>query len=56
MEANGDSYGSANKPITGEMPSFSPRMTEQEIRKVVIYERVEFGGLEEETVRADCGV
>ena len=56
IEANGDTYGSASKPITGEMPSFSPRMTEKEIRTVVTYERVEFGGLEEETVRADCGV
>ncbi|MCH7846366.1 MAG: c-type cytochrome [Acidobacteria bacterium] len=56
VETKGDTYGSAGKPITGEMPSFSPRMTEEEIRTVAAYERVEFGGLEEETVRADCGV
>ncbi len=56
VETKGDTYGSAGKPITGEMPSFSPRMTEKEIRTVVTYERVEFGGLDEETVRADCGV
>ncbi|MCH8899451.1 MAG: c-type cytochrome [Acidobacteria bacterium] len=56
VETKGDTYGSAGKPITGEMPSFSPRMTEKEIRTVAAYERVEFGRLEEETVRADCGV
>ena len=56
VETKGDTYGSAGKPITGEMPSFSPRMTEEEIRTVAAYERVEFGRLEEETVRADCGV
>ena len=56
VETKGDTYGSAGKPITGEMPSFSPRMTEKEIRTVATYERVEFGGLDEETVRADGGV
>ncbi len=38
------------------MPAFAESLTDAEIRTVVAYERIDFGGLDESSVRADCGV
>jgi mono/diheme cytochrome c family protein len=44
---SGDTYGATDKPKNGGMPAFAGTLTEEELAQVVLYERVEFGGLEE---------
>jgi mono/diheme cytochrome c family protein len=54
---HGDTYGEAAKPLGDRvMPSFEARLTDRELRTVVTYERIEFGGLAESAVRVDCGL
>ncbi len=46
-EAFPGTYGATAKPNTaGVMPAFGATLSEQEIAEVVLYERVEFGGLD----------
>jgi mono/diheme cytochrome c family protein len=52
----GDTYGATAKPITLVMPGSGERLTDEQIRTVVAYERIEFAGLEEVTVREDCNL
>lgn len=54
-EAHGDTYGATDKPITGGMPSFAT-LTDEEIRRVALYERVRFGGADEATEAVACGL
>lgn len=51
-------YGDTNKPVggAGQMPAFAGTLTEEQIASVVAFERVRFGGLDEETVLIDCGL
>jgi mono/diheme cytochrome c family protein len=52
-------YGATNKPVGGLgalMPGFGSQLTEEEIAAVVLYERVQFGGLPLDSVQADCGL
>jgi mono/diheme cytochrome c family protein len=52
-------YGATNKPVGGLrvlMPGFGTQLTEEEIASVVLFERVQFGGLPLESVQADCGL
>jgi hypothetical protein len=38
------------------MPTFGTQLTEQELHSVVLYERVQFGGLPLEATIAECGL
>jgi mono/diheme cytochrome c family protein len=42
-----DSYGANDRPKNGGMPAFASILSEEELAQVVLYERVEFGGLDE---------
>ena len=49
VEASRDTYGANDKPVNdGGMPAH-PALDDQELALVVLYERVEFGGLEEDS-------
>ena len=43
-----DTYGATEKPVNGGMPDH-PTLSDQDLALVVLYERVEFGGLEEDS-------
>ena len=51
-------YGANNQPVGGRgtMPTFGTQLTEQELHSVVLYERVQFGGLPLEATIAECGL
>lgn len=55
LRERGATYGDPGKPVRGGMPSFGERLSDEELRTVITYERVAFGGLDEATVRLDCG-
>lgn len=46
-------YGATGKPVGGGMPAFS-KLTPDELRAVVLYERVAFGGEDLDAARGDC--
>ena len=46
-ESYSDSYGADAKPVNGGMPPHAS-LSDQELAEVVLYERVQFGGMEEE--------
>jgi len=48
-------YGANATPVAGGMPGFEGQLSEAEIAQVVLYERVEFGGLDVEAAEAECG-
>ena len=52
----GSEYGSSNKISIGGMPSFQGKLSDEEIRAVVAFERVVFGGEATEVVLEDCGL
>jgi len=43
-----DTYGATSKPVAGGMPAHAA-LDDEELALVVLYERVEFGGLEEDS-------
>ena len=43
-----DTYGATDKPVAGGMPAHAA-LDDEELALVVLYERVEFGGLEEDS-------
>lgn len=52
-------YGATGKPVGGsgaQMPGFGGALSDEEIRSVVLYERVQFGGQVLEEAMADCGL
>lgn len=51
----GETYGATSKPVTGGMPTLDQSLTADEIAAAAVYERVQFGGLEEDMALADCG-
>ena len=53
----GDSYGDSGKPVGGggTMPGFST-LSDEQLRSVVYFERVRFGGANPEEALADCGL
>ena len=53
-EEVGPVYGAPGKEITAIMPSFEAVLTDEEIRQVVAFERMRFGGGEIDAVLADC--
>ncbi len=52
----GSEYGSSNKISIGGMPAFQGKLSDEEIRAVVAFERVVFGGEATEVVLEDCGL
>ena len=52
----GDTYGATAKPVTGAMPEGATIFTAGEIASVAFFERVQYGGQDEEEAAADCGV
>ena len=52
-------YGATAKPVGGSgavMPAFGDVLDEQQLRSVILYERVQFGGQDLEAAIADCGL
>jgi len=52
-------YGANDKAVGGSgavMPAFGSSLTDEELRSVVLYERVRFGGQDLEAALADCGL
>lgn len=49
-----DTYGAQSKPVQGGMPPAALTLTEDEIRQVVLYERVELGDQDEAAGEEDC--
>jgi mono/diheme cytochrome c family protein len=51
-------YGATNKPVggVGLMPGFGTSLTEEQIKQVVLYERVAFGGQDIADAETDCGL
>lgn len=54
LEEKGTTYG-ADNPVEGGMPSFGGSLDESELRQIALYERVRFGGSDEDTERVACG-
>jgi len=52
----GAEYGAENKISIGGMPGFQGKLTDEEIRAVVAFERIVFGGEATESVLIDCGL
>jgi hypothetical protein len=51
----GDTYGDTNKPVNTGMPPHAA-LTDEQLRSVVAFERVRFGGANPDEVLADCGL
>jgi mono/diheme cytochrome c family protein len=52
-------YGATSKPVGGsgaKMPSFANQLSDEELRSVVLYERVAFGGEPLAEAETDCGL
>jgi mono/diheme cytochrome c family protein len=52
----GNTYGDNNTPVAGGMQAWGDTLSEEEVRSVVLYERVAFGGESLETAITDCGL
>ena len=48
LAKSGDTYGANDTPTTGGTMPEHPTLTDQELAEVVLYERVQFGGMEPE--------
>ena len=52
----GDTYGASNKPLLGGMPGHGDSLTPAEIAAVAVFERITYGGAEQEETLLACGV
>ena len=52
----GDTYGASNKPLLGGMPGHGASLTPAEIAAVAVFERITYGGAEQEETLLACGV
>lgn len=52
----GNTYGDNNTPVAGGMQAWADSLSEEEVRSVVLYERVAFGGESLDTAITDCGL
>lgn len=50
----GPSYGAQTKRVNGGMPGFGERLSQEQLRSVVAFTRVEFGGLDSGEAIRDC--
>ena len=51
----GNTYGDTNKPVAGGMPPHAA-LSDEQLRAVVAFERVRFGGADPAETLADCGL
>lgn len=51
----GNTYGDTNKPVAGGMPPHAA-LSDEQLRAVVAFERVRFGGADPDEALADCGL
>ena len=51
----GPTYGATAKEIGGVMPSFEGSLTAEEVAQVAAFERVRYGGADEEAALSGCG-
>ena len=49
-------YGDTGKTVNGQMPGFGSSLSAEQLAAVVAFERVRFGGADEESVGVDCGI
>ncbi len=49
-------YGDTAKPVAGGMPGFGASLSAEQLAAVVAFERIRFGGADEESVGVDCGI
>jgi Cytochrome C oxidase, cbb3-type, subunit III len=51
-------YGDSGKPVGGggTMPTFGDKLTDEQLKSVVSFERVRFGGADPDQTLADCGL
>jgi len=54
--AGNTTYGDIAKPITGNMPSFGNTLSDEDLRSVVAFERIVFGGAPADETLVDCGL
>ena len=54
--ANGDTYGATERPVEGGMPANSPKLSDEEIAQVAVFERVQYGGEAIAAALASCGL
>jgi len=52
----GPTYGDEEKPVNGGMPTFGATLSEEQIRSVALFERVQFGRADLDTTLVDCGL
>lgn len=52
----GPEYGATNKLSQGGMPGFGDALSDEDLRSVVLFERVRFGGAPLEETLIDCGL
>lgn len=52
----GETYGATDKPIVAVMPAHDDRLTVEQIRRVVAFERIQYGGQDESTAFTECKV
>lgn len=52
----GDTYGATDNPITAVMPAHDDRLTVDQIRRVVAFERIQYGGQDEAEALEDCEI
>lgn len=50
----GPSYGAQPKRAQGGMPGFGDRLDQEQLRSVVTFTRVEFGGIDPADATSDC--
>lgn len=53
---HGGTYGATAREVKGGMPAHGESLSEDEIRMVAAFERVQYGGADREATLADCGV
>lgn len=54
--AHGDTYGAPGKPVKGGMPPHGEILSADEIAMVSAFERVQYGGGQQDAVLEDCGL
>lgn len=52
----GNTYGDNNTPVAGGMQAWGESLSDEEVRSVVLYERVAFGGESLDAAITDCGL
>lgn len=56
LAAHGDTYGATAREVEGGMPAQGGSLSDQEIRRVAAFQRIQYGGADLETTFTACGV